>query len=103
MVRKAYFMFNLKPGKSPAAYERWSKERNHPVARSLGPIVQFHDARVVGTLAGGQPTYQFLEEIEVTDFGDYEAALAAPEMRAFAEEWSEWVADWICLFTERIA
>lgn len=101
MATKAFFLFNLKPGVSVEDYARWSLAVNHPFARSVKEIKRFHDHRAVGTLEG-EPAYQIIEEIEIESVEAYKAAMERPEFKAFGEQWSQWVSDWIVIFTEPI-
>jgi hypothetical protein len=103
LVYKAYFLFNLAPGKTVEEYERWSKEVNHPAASRVESINEFHDYKTVATLDGSNPAYQIVEEILISDVEKYKKDITAPEMAGFSEAWGSWVSDWICLLTERIA
>lgn len=102
-VYKAYFLFNLAEGKTIAEYERWSVAVNHPAARRVKSILEFHDLKVLGTLGEGKPAYQVIEEIIITDIDVYKAEISGPKMAGFASEWATWVSDWICILTEQIA
>ena len=103
MVYKAYFLFNLAPGKTVEEYEKWSVEVNHPAARRVNSIIEFHDFKTVATLDGSKPAYQVIEEILISNVEQYKKDITAPEMAGFAEEWGTWVSDWICILTERVA
>ncbi len=102
-VYKAYFLFNLAPGKTVAAYERWSVAVNHPAARRVPSIIEFHDSKTVATLDDSKPAYQVIEEVLIRDVEQYKRDISAPEMAGFSAEWASWVADYICILTERIA
>jgi len=100
---KAYFLFNLAPGKTVDGYEQWSKAVNHPASAQVPSILEFHDARTVATLDGGKPAYQVIEEVTIRDVEQYKREISAPEMAGFSAEWASWVSDWICIITERVA
>ncbi|WP_078429253.1 hypothetical protein [Alkalihalobacterium alkalinitrilicum] len=103
MEYKAYFLFNLAQGKTVEEYERWSVEVNHPAAKSVESIREFHDYKTVATLDGSKPAYQIIEEIVISDVDQYKKDITAPEMAGFSEEWGSWVSDWFCILTERVA
>jgi hypothetical protein len=67
----------LKPGVSPADYERFEREVDYPVAAKLKTIVSYQTHRIteVGTGLSGGP-WDYVERIEVTDRAAYEAELA---------------------------
>lgn len=103
MVLKAYFLFNLAPGKTVEDYERWTVEVNHPAASRVDSIIEFHDYKAVATLDDSGPAYQIIEEVLIKDVDQYKKDISAPEMAGFSEEWASWVSDWFCIIAERIA
>lgn len=102
-VYKAYFLFNLAPGKTIAEYEQWSVAVNHPASRRVKSIAEFHDYKTVATLDGSRPAYQVIEEVLIKGIDAYKQEIAGPDMAEFSTEWASWVSDWICILTERIA
>lgn len=103
-MKKAFFLFNLKPGYKVEDYIAWSKAVNHAEAATLKSIVEFHDYVAVRSMRGKPIRYQFVEEVTVTDFDAYIAELDSPQ-RAQREgmRWSDWVdPDYVVLLTEQI-
>lgn len=101
-VRKAWFLFNLKPDRKLEDYIKWTLEVNHPDAKRIQTIKAFHDYVTVGAPPGVTPAWQFLEEVEVTDFDAYWAELRNPSRAANSAAWRDWVQDFSVLFTEQI-
>lgn len=102
-VYKAYFLFNLAPGKTLAEYEQWSVVVNHPASARVRNIAEFHDHKTVATLDGVKPAYQVIEEVTIRDIDGYKQEITSPAMAEFSADWASWVSDWICIITERIA
>lgn len=98
-----YFLNTLRPEASPEAYERWVRDVDYPTARSLPQITSYVVTRATGTLEGDASPYDYVERVEITDLGDYQAMLASPAMEAFAAEWSSFVGESIGLVGEEIA
>lgn len=101
-VRKAWFLFNLRSNRKPEDYIKWTLEVNHPGSKRLKTIKSFHDYVTVGAPPGVTPAWQFLEEIEVTDFDAYWAELRDPARANGSAAWRDWVQDYIVFFSEQI-
>lgn len=103
-VKKAFFLFNLKPGLKVEDYIEWTKAVNHPGAAQLKTITEFHDYVTVESMRGKPVTHQFVEEITITDFAAYNQELNDPNRpRAEGMRFADWVdPDYIVLMTERI-
>lgn len=101
-VKKAYFLFNLKPDKQVADYIEWTRRVNGPDAANLKSIVEFHDYLTVQSMRGQPIAYQFVEEITISDFDAYTAELNNPDRAEAAKAWRDWVSDYIVLLVDGI-
>lgn len=103
-VRKAFFFFNLKPGLKAEDYVEWTKAVNHPEAAKLKTIAEFHDYVAVRSMRGKPMPYQFVEEIMITDFDEYDRELNDPNRpRSEGKRFADWVdPDYVVLLTEQI-
>ena len=80
-------LFRLKPGVTPADYEDdFAPRRTGHARRSIS---SYRVWRVAGVMEG-EPTFEFLEEMELADRGAFEQEIeAVPEMAAMLESWYE--------------
>jgi hypothetical protein len=103
-VKKAFFLFNLKPGLRVEDYVAWTRAVNHPEAASLKTIEEFHDYVAVRSMRGKPVAFQFVEEIRVCDFDAYIRELDDPSRpRAEGRRFSDWVdPDYVVLLAEEI-
>lgn len=103
-VRKAFFLFSLKPGLQVEDYIDWTKAVNHKEAAALKTIKEFHDYISVQSMRGKPMAFQFVEEITVTDFDAYRAELDDPTRpRSEGKRFADWVdPDYVVLLTEEI-
>jgi hypothetical protein len=96
-------LFNLKKGVDPAEYEKWAREVDVPVVRSLESVKSMRLNRVVGTLDGSDPPYQYMELIEITDFDKLgQEAQSEAIGKVAAEFQSRFAADLVFLFEEQV-
>jgi hypothetical protein len=73
------FVINtLKPGVDPAAYERWLREYDYPVARTFPSIVSYRTHRIEGPIHGTDAGWRYVERIEIRDLAQYQKDLASP-------------------------
>lgn len=99
---KCFVLFRLKPGVTPAEYEEWFRAHNVPVVGRLRSISSYRVWRVSGVMEG-EPTFEFLEEMELADRQAFEREIeAVPEMTAMLEAWSARVADQVIVYAEEI-
>lgn len=69
----------LKPGVSPEDYERWLREYDYRVARTLSSIISYRTHRITGPITGAeQAGWSYIERIEVRDVEQYQRDLASP-------------------------
>jgi hypothetical protein len=99
---KCFVTFRLKPGVTPEQYEEWFRAENVPAARKMRSTRTYRVWRVVGALEGS-PTFEYLEEMEIEDRGEFEREVAElPEMVAMLEDWYSRVADQVVLYGEEV-
>ncbi|HXG02336.1 MAG TPA: hypothetical protein VNO23_02830 [Candidatus Binatia bacterium] len=74
-----YVITTLKPGVRPEDYERWVRDYDYRVARTLPSIVSYRAHRIVGPIHGAEGAgWSYIERIEVTDVDQYQKDLASP-------------------------
>jgi REDY-like protein HapK len=74
-----YVITTLKPGVRPEDYERWLREYDYRVARTLPSIVSYRTHRIEGPITGAeQAGWNYIERIEVRDTEQYARDLASP-------------------------
>jgi len=102
-VKKAFFLFNLKPGLKVEDYMEWTVRVNHPGAARLNSIVEFHDYVTRSAMRDKPIAYQFVEEVTITDFDAYVQELSNPARADEAKAWRDWVQeDYVILLTDII-
>jgi hypothetical protein len=75
MKKRVFFLTHLKDGVDPEHYERFLREVDYPLTKSLLPVSYYEATRIEGKVIGdGDAPYAY---IEVLDIDDYEAYLAA--------------------------
>jgi hypothetical protein len=78
-MKVRYLLTTLKKGVNPAAYEKWLREYDYKVARTLPSIVSYTTYRIEGPIHGGESMgWNYIERIEIRDMGQYEKDLASP-------------------------
>ena len=78
-MNKVRFVINtLKPGVDPAAYERWLREYDYRVAKTLPSIVSYRTHRIEGPIHGVEAAWRYIERIEVNDLAQYQKDIASP-------------------------
>lgn len=74
-----YVITTLKPGVKPEDYERWLREYDYPVAKTLPSIVSYRTHRIEGPIHGAEQVgWSYIERIEVRDVEQYQKDLASP-------------------------
>jgi hypothetical protein len=74
-----YVITTLKKGVAPEDYERWVREYDYRVARTLPSITSYRAHRIEGAIHGAADAgWSYLERIEVTDVEQYQKDLASP-------------------------
>jgi len=74
-----YVITTLKPGVKPEDYERWLREYDYRVAKTLPSIVSYRTHRIEGPITGAEHAgWHYIERIEVRDKDQYAKDLASP-------------------------
>ena len=87
-----YVITTLKPGVKPEDYERWLREYDYPVAKTLPSIVSYRTHRIEDLDSGieGGP-WDFMERIEVTSQAEYEKQAASGSKEFLDLLYSKWL------------
>ena len=74
-----YVITTLKPGVRPEDYERWLREYDYRVAKTLPSIISYRTHRIEGPINGAPAAgWRYIERIEVGDVDQYAKDLASP-------------------------
>jgi hypothetical protein len=74
-----YVINTLKPGVKPADYEKWLREYDYRVAKTLGSIASYRTCRIEGPIKGAENAgWHYIERIDVRDPDQYQKDLASP-------------------------
>lgn len=74
-----YVITTLKPGVKREDYERWLREYDYVVARTLPSIVSYRTHRIEGPINGAETAgWNYIERIEIRDVDQYQRDLASP-------------------------
>jgi hypothetical protein len=99
---KCFVTFRLKPEVTAEQYLEWFRSDNVPAVRKMESIESYRVWRVSGTLEG-QPSFEFLEEMEVEDRAAFEREVEElPEMAAMLEGWYSRVTDQVVVFADEV-
>jgi len=78
-VKVRYVITTLKRGVEPAAYERWLREYDYRVAKTLPSIASYKTHRIEGPIHGAETAgWNYIERIEIRDMEQYQKDLASP-------------------------
>jgi len=104
MAKRVFFLNKLREGVNPEDYERWVREVDYPLARSLPTIERYLVTRLEGSMTGeGELPCDYLEVVDVTDLDDYRASLSeGPEVEEFFRQWSSFVGESVAVYGEVI-
>jgi hypothetical protein len=103
MAQRVFFLNRLRDGVDPQEYEDWIRRVDYPVARAQAAIASYTVTRIEGTLTGeGEPPYDYLEVIEISDLEAYRALGSLPEFEQLLQEWSHYVAEAVMIHGEVI-
>jgi hypothetical protein len=99
---KCFVTFRLKPEITAEQYLEWFHRDNVPAVRKMESIESYRVWRVSGTLEG-QPSFEFLEEMELGDRATFEREVEElPEMAAMLEGWYSRVTDQVVVFADEV-
>jgi REDY-like protein HapK len=75
-----YVINTLKPGVEPTAYERWLREYDYRVAKTLPSIISYKTFRIEGPIDNAPPGagWRYIECIEIRDMEQYQKDIASP-------------------------
>ena len=100
---KCFVLFRLKPGVTPEAYEEWFRAENVPAALTVATSRNYRVWRVTGVMEG-EPSFEYLEEMEIDDRAAFEAEIESSEaMARMLEAWYERVGDQVIVFADEVA
>ena len=78
-MKVRYVITTLKKGVDSAAYEKWVREYDYKVAKSLPSIVNYTTHRIEGPINGAPDAgWHYIERIEIRDTEQYQKDLASP-------------------------
>jgi hypothetical protein len=78
-VKVRYVITTLKQGVDPAAYERWLREYDYKVAKTLPGIASYKTHRIEGPIHGAETAgWNYIERIEIRNMEQYQKDLASP-------------------------
>ena len=78
-MKVRYVITTLKKGVDPAAYEKWLREYDYRVAKTLPSIKSYTTHRIEGPINGAENAgWHYIERIEVRDVDQYQKDLASP-------------------------
>jgi hypothetical protein len=82
-----FLISTLKPGVDPAEYEKWVRERDYELVRTLPNYVSFKVHRIHGPIRGAESSgWQYVERIEVKSLEQHDRDLASPAGVALRNE-----------------
>jgi hypothetical protein len=69
----------LKPGVTPADYEKWLREYDYRVAKTLPSIISYRTYRIEGPIhnAPAAAEWRYIERIEIRDLAEYQADIGS--------------------------
>jgi REDY-like protein HapK len=104
MAQRVFFLNTLRPDVEPADYEAWIQRVDYPIARKQQSIQSYVVTRLEGTLSGeGEPPYQYLEVIEITDLDAYRSGMEGnAEFEQLLAEWATYVGESVAVHGEVI-
>ena len=78
-MKVRYVITTLKKGVDPSAYEKWVREYDYKVAKTLPSIVSYTTHRIEGPINGAEDAgWHYIERIEIRDAEQYQKDLASP-------------------------
>ncbi len=97
-------LFNLNDDQNEADFVKWMQENDIPVVSKLSSVTEYNLAKTVGMLGGeGEPPYQYMEIIRVSDFDKLGEEASAEAIQNVGAQFQKKVKDGIWLLSEQIA
>ncbi len=82
-----FLISTLKPGVKPEDYEKWVRERDYELVRTLPNYVSYKVHRIRKPITGAENAgWQYIERIEVKSLEQHDRDLASPAGVALREE-----------------
>ena len=82
-----FLISTLKPGVDPAEYEKWVRERDYELVRTLTNYLSYKVHRIRGPIQGAADSgWQYVERIEVRSLEQHDRDLASPAGVKLREE-----------------
>ncbi len=96
-------LFNLKPGVTVEAYEKWACETDIPGVRALKSVSGYHVQRATGILGcDGASPYAYIEIIEISDIALFGEEAAGPVVQALGADMRNYADDPIFITSESL-
>lgn len=104
-ARTLIVLFNLRKGVSAAAYERWARQTDIPVAGGLKAVKDFKVYRAEGIFgSGATPPYKYFEILHVTGLDALVSDIGKePRMKNVAAAFQKFADNPIFIVTEKFA
>jgi hypothetical protein len=82
-----FLISTLKPGVDPDLYEKFVRERDYALTRSLPNYISYQVYRISGPIQGAEESgWQYIERIEVRSIEQHNIDLASPAGVVLREE-----------------
>lgn len=104
-ARTLIVLFNLRKGVSAAAYEKWARQTDIPVAGGLKAVKDFKVYRAEGIFgSGATPPYKYFEILHVTGLDALVSDIGKePRMKNVAAAFQKFADNPIFIVTEKFA
>lgn len=97
-------LFNLNDDQTEDEFVQWMKDNDIPVVSKLSSVTEYNLAKTVGMLGGeGDPPYQYMEIIRVSDFDKLGEEAADETIQNIGAQFRQKIRDGIWLLSEQIA
>jgi hypothetical protein len=91
-MERIFFLNTLRDGVGREAGDRFLRERDIPLGRSISAITSYAVTRLEGHVFDGDPLpYDYVDVLEVASVAAYRAAIAELEK---TQGWHDFVAEW---------
>jgi hypothetical protein len=95
-------LFNLRPGVSAEAYERWARATDLPVVNGLPSVSSFEVLKASGLLGGGPTPYEYIEILRLRDPAGLARDVATEAMKRVAGEFRQFADQPLFINTEAL-
>ena len=103
--RTLIVLFNLRPGQDAAAYEKWAREVDIPIAGGMKSVDEFKVYRAEGIMGSdAKPPYKYFEILHINDIDGLANDIGAePRMKDVAAKFQSFADNPTFIVTEQIA